>query len=109
MCESGTNCRRPGVTQFQGTTCVFVHEDAFDGNDIGAIFINNTTDRLEYLPEAICKRAVNTFDRAARDVRRFVTHKVDDAEASQAGARVDSEYAFSCRQISLRFVQVLLR
>ncbi len=97
------------MAKFQGTAGILVHEDAFDSDDIRTIFVNDATDRLENLPEAIRKGPIDTFHSPARNVQRFVTVKIDDAETGQAGARVNSEYAFSCRQISLRFVQVRLR
>jgi hypothetical protein len=96
------------VAKFQGTAGILMHEDALNGDDIRTIFVNDAADGLENVPQAIRKGSVDAFHSPARNVQRFVTVEIDDAETGQARARVDSEYAFSCRQISLRFVQVRL-
>ena len=96
------------MPQLQRTARIFVHENAFDRDNVRPVFANNTADRLENLAQPVRESTVDALDRAAGHIQGFVAIKVDDAEARQAGARVNSEYASFCRQINLRFAQVLL-
>ena len=99
------NGGRAGMSQFQGAAGVLVHEYALDRDDIRAILFDDTADGFEYLPESVSECAIDAFDGSARNVLRFGANKIDDAKARQAGARIDSENATFCCQLSLDLSQ----
>lgn len=99
----------PCMPEFQRAARVLVHENAFYGDNVRAKFINDAANGFENLAEAISEGTIDAFHGSAGDVKRPVPVKINDAEARQAGARINTEYASFCSQLSLRSVPVCLR
>ena len=86
------------MAQFQRTARVLVHENTFNSDYVRVKFVHDAADGFENLPQAISKGAVDAFHGSAGNVKRPVPVKINDAEARQAGARINTEYASFCSQ-----------
>ena len=98
--ERRTNSRRPGMAQFQGTAGVLVHEDTFNGDDVGPIFCDDLTDGAKYHLQALRKLTVNAVDRTAGDVAGPITLAVQHTKAGQTRTGINSEYSLALSQKS---------
>ena len=84
MLERGADRGGTGVPQFQCAAGVLVHENTLDGDDIRPELGDDLADGREYLPQPVCEGAVRAPDRAARNIGRPITDKIEDAEPGQA-------------------------
>lgn len=100
---------RPRVAKFQRASSILVHEYTFNGDNIRTKLVDDAANRFKNLPQAICKSAIDAFYGSAGNVKRPVPVEINDAEARQAGARINTEYASFGSQLSLRSVPVFLR
>ena len=86
-----------------------MHEYGLYRDDIRLVFGDDPAYGLENLPEPVCELAIDAFHRTACYIGWFVMVKIEDAEASQAGARINAKYASFIRKFILRSAPVRLR
>ena len=81
------------MSEFEGATGIASHKHAFDRDNVRSKLLNNVAYRIEYFLQALRERAIRGFDRAAGDIGRLITLKIEYAETRKSGSGIDSEYA----------------